>query len=425
MSISSKQSLDPQELTFWERWIFLLGRLTLLLSFPVAVMVFWIFTWHHYAVPKASMFQYLMMVAGASWAVLAFRRRFVRSALATPSAFLLTIMCLTMLVAVNLGETYPVIMFKVACAVYLILIPKFFTRFQDFTLIAYIFGLLCLCVDVYGIAQYYNWTWFFQLFQFTGLQQMDGQPVSTMGNVNYTAEFLNIAVPIIICMMIAYRKHGFEFLFFSFITLLNAIVLYYLDCNASYAGFIAAMPLVLLILCYDRLIPVAVDLGLIRTSLPNALCIFRKTIVVGILAMAVLAVGITAIPNKILNKVATTVSWVDTDGDNVTDGSTTIIFRLQCMDSAMRGIVDNLFSGIGPGNFKVIHPLYETQLERKVLGKEVLARKVHNDHLQHAFKYGVFCLFGFYWIHAVTFFCIIYSLYHLRHRPGAAGKSSN
>ncbi len=425
MSDFSKLALDPQELSIWERWVFLLGRITILLGLPVAVMVFYIMTWRHYSVPKASLFQFLVMIIAASWVVLAIRRRFVRSALATPASFLLSVMCFSMLFAVNLGESYEIITFKIACLVYLILIPKFFTRFQDFTLIAYIMGLLCLCVDMYGIAQYFNWPWFFRLFEGLGFSQMDGQPVSTMGNVNYTAEFLNIAVPINICMMIAYRRRAVEFLFFTFVTLLNSVVLYYLDCNASYAGFIVAIPLVLFILFYDRLIPLAVELGFIPTSLPNALRYFRYAVVGMILAFAILTVGITSFPNKILNKVATTVSWVDTDGDNVTDGSTTIIFRLQCMDSAMRGIVNSLFTGIGPGNFKVIHPLYESQLERKVLGREVLARKVHNDHLQHALKYGVFGLFGFYWIQAVTFFCIIYSLYHLRHRPKGAKLDEN
>ncbi|MDP8245751.1 MAG: tetratricopeptide repeat protein [Candidatus Hinthialibacter antarcticus] len=424
MSNSSNQSLDPQILSMWERWVFLLGRLTLLLAFPVAVMVFYILTWRHYSVPKASLFQFLMMISGACWAVLALRRRFVRSALATPAAFLLSVICFSMLFAVNLGESYEIVTFKIACMVYLIFIPKFFTRFQDFTLIAYLLGLLCLAVDVYAIAQYYDWPWFFQMFESLGFSQMDGQPVSTMGNVNYTAEFLNIAVPILICMMIVYRRRAVEFLFFSFVTLLNSIVFYYLDCNASYAGFIVAIPLMLSILCYDRLIPIAVELRIIPTSLPTALRYFRYAVVTMILAIALIAVGITSFPNKVLNKVATTVSWVDTDGDNVTDGSTTIIFRLQCMDSAMRGIVQSLFTGIGPGNFKIIHPLYETQLERKVLGKEVLARKVHNDHLQHALKYGVFGLFAFYWLHAVVFFCIIYSLYHLRHRPRNAQSSS-
>lgn len=423
MSNSSNQPLDPQVLSFWERWVFLLGRLTLLLALPVAVMVFYILTWRHYSVPKASLVQFLMMIVAACWAVLAFRRRFIRSALATPATFFLSVACFSMLFAVNLGESYEIITFKIACMVYLILIPKFFTRFQDFSLIAYLLGLLCLCVNVYAIAQYFDWQWFFQSFGSLGFSQMDGQPVSTMGNVNYTAEFLNIALPIMICMMIVYRRRAVEFLFFSFITLLNAVVFYYLDCNASYAGFIVAIPLMMLILFYDRLIPLSVDLGIIPTSLPHALRYFRYAVVTGILAIALIAVGITAFPNKILNKVATTVSWVDTDGDNVTDGSTTIIFRLQCMDSAMRGIVKTLFTGIGPGNFKVIHPLFETQLERKVLGKEVLARKVHNDHLQHALKYGVFGLFGFYWIHATTFFCIIYSLYHLRHRPTQTTKN--
>lgn len=425
MTQASARSASPPPFSIWERWAFLFGRITILLGMMIAVLVFYTITWRHYSVPKSLLFQYLVMLIAASWGAIAIRRHFVRSALATPAAFLLAVMAFSMLFAVNLGESYEVIKFKIACLVFLILIPKFFTRFQDFTVLAYVFGFLCLCVNVYGLAQYYNWTWFFDLFgEGFSVSVMTGEPVSTMGNINYTAEFLNIAVPIMLCMMIVYRRRPPEFLFFSFISLLNAAILYYIDCNATYAGFIVAIPIVLLILVYDRMIPLGVGLGVIRTNLPAALRYFRHGVVVGILLVSLFAVLLTAVPNPALNKMTTMVSWVDTNGDNVSDGNSTIIFRLQCMDSAIRTISNSFMFGIGPGNFKIIHPLYESQLERKVLGREVLARKVHNDHLQHAMKYGIFGLFGFYWVNAVILYAIIYSMFQLRHRPASTAKSN-
>ena len=45
------------------------------------------------------------------------------------------------------------------------------------------------------------------------------------------------------------------------------------------------------------------------------------------------------------------------------------------MDAAIRNVVD-VDPGYWSRNFKVTHPLYESQLERKVLGEETLARKV-------------------------------------------------
>ena len=59
------------------------------------------------------------------------------------------------------------------------------------------------------------------------------------------------------------------------------------------------------------------------------------------------------------------------------------------------------------------HPLYESQLERKVLGEETLARKVHNDHIQHAVEFGIFGLFGWYWVVAAAVYGIFRCLYFL------------
>lgn len=411
-----------------ERWAFLMGRILVFYSAIIAVLVFYTLTWRHYAVPKALMFQQLVMMLAACWAVIACGRRFIRSSLAASCAFFAIALSISTFFAVNLGEAYEDLTFQLATLVFLLLIPKFLTRFQDFTVFIYLLGVMCFCVDVYGLAQYYNWTDFFNnvfIKEYLGLTQMVSEPVSTMGNINYTAEFLNLVSPIIACMMIVYRQRAAEFLFFAFITLMNAMTLYYIDCNATYAGFMAAVPVVLLILIYDRVLPALVNSGILRSSLDTAHRYFRHAVVVMILLTALGAAMLTSIPNKALHKVTTMVSWVDSDGDNVSDGNTTIIFRLQCMDSAMRGIMDNFWQGIGPGNFKVIHPLYETQLERKVLGREVLARKVHNDHLQHALKYGVFGLLGWYWIISVTLYAIIYSLYHLRNAGGKQGASQS
>ncbi|MGC9326760.1 MAG: hypothetical protein ACP5I1_03925, partial [Candidatus Hinthialibacter sp.] len=125
-------------------------------------------------------------------------------------------------------------------------------------------------------------------------------------------------------------------------------------------------------------------------------------------------------PNGLRTKMASMASWMDVDGDLIPDGVAPIVFRLQCMDAAARNIIDSPIVGIGAGNFKVTHPLFESQLERKVLGEETLARKVHNDHLYHAVEFGIFGLLGWYWLITATFFAIIHSLRFLEYQTIAA-----
>jgi hypothetical protein len=79
-------------------------------------------------------------------------------------------------------------------------------------------------------------------------------------------------------------------------------------------------------------------------------------------------------------------------------------FRLEIYQGCLRKVLDFPVFGIGPGNFKVIHPHpnYETALERRILGKEVLGRKAHNDFLEDWVENGVFGLLGLIWVFALT-----------------------
>ncbi|HNT35921.1 MAG TPA: O-antigen ligase family protein, partial [bacterium] len=73
------------------------------------------------------------------------------------------------------------------------------------------------------------------------------------------------------------------------------------------------------------------------------------------------------------------------------------VFRLECWRSAGRTIADNFFLGIGPGHFKIIHPIYTSHLENSVLGVERLARKVHNDFMAVWIEYGLGAMIAFFW----------------------------
>lgn len=87
-------------------------------------------------------------------------------------------------------------------------------------------------------------------------------------------------------------------------------------------------------------------------------------------------------------------------------------FRLEIYQGTLRKMRDNPILGVGPGNFKVInpHPKYETALERRILGKEVLGRHPHNDFLEDATDSGGIALLGMIWLFGIAGLILFRSL---------------
>lgn len=410
----------------WERWVSLFGRLIILFAVIYCPMVFFTWTWRHYHVPKQASFIYLTLMLLVCWAVIAVRWRFVRSALATPAAFFFMVVAVTALWAVNLAENWETMSFLAANMVFMVLVAKFFTRNRDFALLAFLIGASCLVVDIYALAQWYDWQgWATDPDYFCFLRKLTPKPVSFMGNENFVAEYMNTVLPVCFAMMLCYRRRPAQLIFFSLVSLLNAITMVYIDCNASFAGFTVAIPIAAIILFYFKAIPFIHRIGLFNLSRNELETTFRKILTLMILGLSVLVVVGSIVPNKVRAKVASMANWMDSDGDLIPDGVAPIVFRLQCMDAASRNIIDSPFTGIGAGNFKVEHPLYESQLERKVLGEETLAREVHNDHLTFAVEEGVFGSFGWYWIVAASMLAIFRSLRLLEYQSLAAASASS
>lgn len=407
---------QPNPITIWDRWAHLFGKLVILFILVYIPLVFWPATWANYTTPKTISMQSLALLVFGSWAILAMGRRMIRSAIAIPAAVYFFIVVFTTLITVNMAEAYPVILFTAACLGVMVLASKYFVRFRDFHLFVYIMGLLSIVVSTYAMAQHFQWQWYFNAFERFGLRNLypNTAPVATMGNINYAAEWMNIAVPILFCMMLNSLRRPFEFLFFGVCILFSAASLIYIDCNAAYAGFMVAIPVMLLTFIYHRVLPAMSQHRLLPTARPVFEQWYRHGVVVLVFVVALGAFFVASVPNPVREKLTTTISWVDIDDDRLPDGNSSVIFRLMCMDATIRKIADQPILGIGPGNFKVIHPYYETQLERKVLGRETLARKAHNDHLQNAAEYGIFGLFAWYWILAAVAFSIFYCLRHLR-----------
>jgi tetratricopeptide (TPR) repeat protein/O-antigen ligase len=403
------------DITIWERWAYLLGRLLIFFAILFVPLIFHTATWRHFHLPKTSSLQFLMMLIVACWATLACKGRMVRSAVALPASFFFFIVMLTTMGASNLAEAWESVYYLAACLLLMVVIPKFFTRFKNFETFVYLIGLVCIFVDLYALAQKFQWDTNpdSRITAWLGIKLLTPKPVSFMGNENYAAEYLNMILPIGVMMMFCYRKRPAEFLFFTFITMLNIVVMTYIDCNASYAGFAVSIPIVLILLIYYRVAPWLAKSQIISSSRKYLQKNFRHIVILAILGLSIFATLVTSVPNKVRQKMVSLASWVDVNGDLIPDGMAPIVFRLQCMDAAMRNIKDDPIRGIGLGNFKVMHPQYESQLERKVLGKETLARKVHNDHLSYAVETGFFGLLGFYWVIAVAFFAILRSFVFL------------
>lgn len=407
--------------SLWERWASLLGRIVIIFAMVYVPYVFWTSTWRHYEIPKVASFQILMLMLGACWAVIVTRFRMVRSAAATAACFFLFWIAFSALVSVNMAEAWEEILFMTACMAMVVLMPKFFTHYKDFAVLVYLMGFLCALVCLYALAMRWQWEWFFRSFDFMHLRNMGTlRPVSTMGNENYTSEFLNITTPILFCMMIHYRKSIVEFMFYSAVTSLCVITLFYIDQNAAFVGFALAIPIVFGFFLFFKIIPFLSRLSFVPFNQHKMNSIFVKSTLALLIIISLGATLLASIENPIRQRMLTMSSWVDIDEDNFPDGVPPIVFRLQCMDAAIRKIVETPVLGIGAGNFKVIHPLYESQLERKVLGKETLARKVHNDHLEHAVEYGFFGLLGWYWLLAIAVFCIFRTFQYVTSSAGLA-----
>ncbi len=233
------------------------------------------------------------------------------------------------------------------------------------------------------------------------------EPVSYMGNKNYTAEFINLALPICVCMLFYNWGRPLKMALFAFASMINLLVLIYADCNATYVGLAATLPLVFFILLFSRIVPGIYRARLFPSVSHETMHTWARTgTILCILVGAIFSAVVASTDNPLRNKITGKLSWVDLDDppDFKPDGAAPQIFRLECMDSALRTIAYTFPLGVGPGNFKIIHPLFENQLERKVLGEETLARKVHNDFLNTALCFGAVGMFCFLWLLTMAYF---------------------
>ena len=399
-----------------DRLAYLTGRLSLFLICFYIPLVFYTGTWRHYNVPKSLSTQFLVCLMLASWWAVKGRLRRPLSPLLLPVACFFFVMVMTTFGAVNMAESWETLLLYGAVLIHVILLGVYLRRTCDIRLFCVIINISTVVVVLYALAQWFDWAPIWRAIEGPHETVFTRKPVSTMGNENYTAEFLNITFPLAVSLLIYSWGHPFWMVMYALVVCLSTIALLYIDCNATYMGFAVGFPVMALILIWYRAIPWVHSVGFLTRSsgepgsLQDLRRWFRRVVFALVLCVSTFAAFTASVENPLRRRMTTLITWADMDGDHMPDGAPPMIFRLECMTSAGSTIYDNLVTGLGPGNFKVIHPRYESQLERKVLGEETLARKVHNDFLYHAVEYGCFGMLGFIWMWVTAFWCAFRAL---------------
>lgn len=78
------------------------------------------------------------------------------------------------------------------------------------------------------------------------------------------------------------------------------------------------------------------------------------------------------------------------------------VFRRESWHAALQKVRDNPILGIGPGNYRIVHPLYASAREWQAGGVDRLARRSHNDYLDKAAEGGVLATVAMLWLAVVA-----------------------
>jgi hypothetical protein len=232
-------------------------------------------------------------------------------------------------------------------------------------------------VSIYGILEYIN---IGSIGPFIFKTSVDSynlpmQP-STLGHDNYAGEFISTALPFFLTfLMISIRKKNIKITIAFIISLI--LNLYYLVITQARGAWIAFI--------FSTIILIAFSMTCFNKKdiLKFLITILIFTIVIGFSANILFSGKIDSFKKKFL-------SIFDLQ-DNP------IKFRLYLWKSTLSMIKNYFPLGIGPGNFKYIYPLFRSNDEIVVSGKEILVRDVHNDFLQFALEYGPLGLFSVFW----------------------------
>ena len=241
-------------------------------------------------------------------------------------------------------------------------------------------------VSIYGISQYHL------LFgaELPANRYGDPNPCSTFGLVNYGAEYLVGIIPGLI-LSVAAEKRPMRL---SLKAGALAAILYYflvIKVRAGYIGLLAGVALLIYFKARGRELA-----GRAGTFAPAAL------------AAAAIIIVATPFGRAAASRFMTSFEF----------SSSQIRFRLLTWLAGAKMAADHPLLGVGPGNFQVIEPLYESaELTAILEGTNVVTDKAHNDPLEALCETGAVGIGLFAWLG------ISIAMSARRREGGAAGLS--
>lgn len=223
-------------------------------------------------------------------------------------------------------------------------------------------------VSVCGILQYCG-------IDFTG--QQSTPLASTLGNINFTGEYLAMVIPMSVVMIFSPGKKLSKAVY-SAISILMLTHLLLTKARGAWLGLATAG----LIMLFTS--PVKKQL------LRFLLCILI------FMSAALYIIHISSDGREISAIKKEVVSGIDPRQE-------TILFRLLAWKSTFKMIEKNPAIGVGAGNFKITYPVYRSPEEWHVSGIGTRVEMAHNDYLQIASELGLIGLGIFIWMLTVLF----------------------
>ncbi|MCX5859298.1 MAG: tetratricopeptide repeat protein [Proteobacteria bacterium] len=201
-------------------------------------------------------------------------------------------------------------------------------------------------------------------------------PASTLGLSNFSAEYLAAVLPLLVASGTAREK----ILTRIFLAVSFGLGIFYLlltGNRAGWIGFLAGSALMILI-------PLAAALSRKRKdSAPSSgfKAVLRFLWLPGLLTgLAVIFLFLTPAGRGIPSRFASIFNFHDP----------AIRFRVLAYQEALRISRDHPWLGVGPGNFSVIEPLYQTPgMENLYQGKNIDISRVHNEYLGALAELGI------------------------------------
>ena len=357
----------------------------------VVPLYFTPYTWANYMTPKTTAFRLIVWFMLLIYIIADKKRFLVQTPVLLPFLFLMVGEVISALVAVNLGEALSfeympnlfTLFFFYLISTAVIRTPD---RIKTTSLVIVIIGLI---VSVYGFMQLFH----LDPFKiFPPGQRID--PVSTFGCTHELSFYSTIGIPLALFLVITCRNIFIGS--FSFIAaLIMILAMFKTGDNSAVFGFGLGLIGVFLIFIYYKVLPSFTKTfsegpNNLDKTFRKELSRLRKIFIILIIVILILISLFASF--KIKN-------------GKLWNYSRTNIFQFEVWKSGLYLIKIHPIMGIGDGNFKIVHPLYTSALENKVLGNEVLARKTHSDYIWVWLSKGLIGIIAYLWLIFVMIKC--------------------